>query len=203
MKRIISALLVFTLIIVMSIPTLAVNIDKPIYDINPEDIVYQNDIVPIYSDDMVLGTPSDETGYLLPDVSNAEIGKNVTRASATLFSMTAAKVTGLLTTAASAGKNFTPSSLTNGGLKFSGKLTNDTWYVSMIKTGVCYYDSYSGVYVAVVAEYFSNGVTCVSSWYQRLYYFGYGTGTTYYGFINNENQDGYTYGTITFYNCDS
>lgn len=122
------------------------------------------------------------------------------RATGLPFSMTANKVTGLLTTYSSSGKNFTGGAfdgLTGEGLKIKGTVTHTQGY--SIKVGACYYQSSNDTFYSVSPQYFDSGVND-SGFIPKMEgkYLNFNNSMTYYGHITNSAGSGSVSGTLDF-----
>lgn len=148
----------------------------------------------------ILGTSDNITGILLPDVESSLVGS--ARASSELFQMSATEVYQLLTTYNASGKSFMRSDLSNGYLKVSGTVTHTYGDTDiLIKVGACYYDIQTDTFLtsASISTHFNSEISDDA----YFGYLGFGSQTTYYGFIRNINYGnipGYVYGSMTFYN---
>lgn len=176
----------------MSVPAFAAEEDISIIDVNPDTVVYFEEVI---------GSPDMQTGELVEDSAAAPraVGD-------TLFSMTATRVTQLLTTYNSAGKYFTGGNLDwDEGVRISGTVTSSlgTGGSYKVKVGACYYDPStdtfvsvdgpyyftSGEYRSIVISKFPGGYINLQNFYNQ---------EKYYGHITNWMQGGYVYGSLTF-----
>lgn len=137
----------------------------------------------------VIGTLSDQDGFLLPDAP-------ATRSLGALFSMTAVRVSNLLTTYQVNGKSFTGGNMdafAGEGLKISGTGTTSTG-TGNIKVGACYYQSYNDTFVSVCSYPFTPG-TSGEKWWPKT---TFSNSITYYGHVTNPNGTGTVAGTFNF-----
>ena len=139
-----------------------------------------------------IGTLTDDEGGLIESRTSTSGGLP--------FTMTANKVSGLLTTYSSSGKNFTGGCL-NGlkghGVKVKGTVTHSLGY--NVKVGACYYQPDNDTFYSVYPVYFDSGVESIW-WIPKVsgysqYFFN---NETYYGHITNHNHVGTVSGSLTF-----
>lgn len=188
--------LVLSLVLIMAI-SFSANIfaaeeEAIVMEINPDDVVYVQEVI---------GSSEGQTGRLV----EAKNG-NLLSSEEELFSMTATRVTSLLTTYNSTGKNFLGSDLNyKQAIKITGKVTMSTGEGKNypIKVGVCYYNPSSDTFISVgykdfesgkddtaYIQQYRNGVISGSPTFQRY--------EKYYGHITNKLSSGYIYGTLTY-----
>ncbi len=180
-------------LLMISLPIVAFaeeNID--IIEVNPDTLVRFEEVI---------GTPDMQTGELNDKLLVAPLA-----VSDILFSMTAERVTQLLTTYNSPGKYFTGGELDwDEGVRIAGTVTSSlgTAPHHKVKVGVCYYDAatdtfvsvdgpnyfQSGKFSSIVIEKFPDGQLSRPNFYNQ---------EKYYGHITNWMQGGYVYGTLTF-----
>lgn len=140
-----------------------------------------------------IATLAEDEGALLD-------GRITTRASGLPFSMTAKRVTGLLTTYNSPGKNFTGRAfdgLTGEGLLIKGTLKHTQG--KKVKVGACYYIISSNTFSSVTNELFNSGVAG-SLFTPKLdgKIMNFSNSITYYGHITNYSGTGHVSGTLKF-----
>ncbi|NLV87450.1 MAG: hypothetical protein GX025_09605 [Clostridiales bacterium] len=179
-KRI--AILALILIISLSVSTgaLAQGENISIINVNPNNIVLFGEVI---------GKLSVQDGVLLPDAPA------VLRAGS-LFSMTATKVSNLLTTYGVNGKSFTGSvidGLAGEGLKITGTGMTSTG-AGTIKVGACYYQASNDTFISICSYNFVSGVQG-EMWRSKAYF---NNSMTYYGHVTNNNGSGTVAGTFNF-----
>lgn len=191
-RKILSLVLACITVLSMSVPAFAAEEDISIIDVNPDTVVYFEEVI---------GSPNMQTGELVEDsaVAPCAVGD-------VLFSMTANHVTQLLTTYNSAGKYFTGGQLDwDEAIKITGTVTSSLGTADhhLVKVGVCYYDASTDTFVSVDGPYyfqsgredtvtidkFRDGYINLQNFYNQ---------ERYYGHITNWMQGGYVYGTLTF-----
>ena len=191
-RKILSLVLACVTVLSMSVPAFAAEEDISIIDVNPDTVVYFEEVI---------GSPDMQTGELVEESAAAPraVGD-------TLFSMTATRVTQLLTTYNSAGKYFTGGNLDwDEGVRISGTVTSSlgTGGSYKVKVGACYYDPStdtfvsvdgpyyftSGEYRSIVISKFPGGYINLQNFYNQ---------EKYYGHITNWMQGGYVSGNLTF-----
>ena len=197
LKTVCTLFLALALVSSFSLTAFAAEEDLTIIELDPNDVVYVEEVI---------GTPEGQTGVLLEDAP-----KNTRAADKELFSMTATRVTELLTTYNSTGKYFLGNDVNyKQAIKIEGKVSMSMGEGEQynVKVGVCYYDASTNTFVSVGYSYFDSGVEDVT--YIEQYRNGvisqYKTFLNYeryYGHITNRYTGGYAYGTLTFYLVDN
>lgn len=197
--RILSCMFIFSILFTST--AFAADVEKPVVNLDPEKIVYSNEIVTINSSPDFLGTTADETGYFLPDKVMSPAAAEALRGTYTsLFSVTATAVYEMLTSKG-ANKYFYESSLTNGGLCIYGRLYNTYSGYPWARAGACIYNSSSGTFISAGSDYFPSG-EYYSTFFSTSIFFE--PGTQYFAFIQNpaSNVEGsYVHGSLTYYNA--
>ncbi len=139
-----------------------------------------------------IGTLADEDGILIEN--------GMARASGLPFTMTAVRVSNLLTTYSSSGKNFTGGAFDafeNEGLLIEGTVTHSLGM--NVKVGACYYTATDDTFHTVYPYTFNSGVESsvfIPKSYGKIIYFY--NQSTYYGHITNHNGSGTVSGTLNF-----
>lgn len=177
------SLFIVMVLIVCGLPcrAFADNEDISIIEMDPENIICQNEVI---------GKFSDQDGIILPD-------RATTRTIGTLFTLSANKVYNLLTSAGASGKNFTGGYIdgTKGeGLQIKGTVNSSVDSSATIKCGACYYNANADEFVSVAWDYWESGVE-ETHWFHKL---NFNNQMTYYGHITNNVGTGYVYGTLTY-----
>lgn len=191
-RKMLCLILACLMMLTMSVTAFAAEEDISVIEVNPDTLVYFEEVI---------GSPDMQTGELVDDsaVAPCAVGD-------TLFSMTATRVTQLLTTYNSTGKYFTGGNLDwDEGVKISGTVTSSlgTGGSYKVKVGACYYDAStdtfvsvdgpyyftSGEYDSVIISKFPGGYINLQNFYNQ---------EKYYGHITNWMEGGYVYGSLTF-----
>ena len=148
---------------------------------------------------LILGTIEDQDGILLDDDRIVSVDAVRNSSSSThLFSMTAAGVTGLLTTHGVNGKSFTGGVMDGAiseGLLIEGTLTQTNRLATRV--GACYLDQHTANFVSVVNTTFSSGTFSQGWWVKTTVNFP--NTRTHFGHITNTGNAGSVSGTLDFY----